>query len=525
MGGDRRGAAAEGIGGIAVSGSQAGLRAGRLRRLAAASCAALAATVGVLALASPAGAARGFEVGFADDVFSDNLFTNPDPAVRTLWFDRLAGTNARIVRINVHWARVAIPAGNAPPANPRNPDDPGYNWTEIDDAVREADARGLKVLFTVLRAPTFAEGPNKPASLEFGGNWRPNAAMLGDFAVALATRYSGNAGQPRVKFYEAWNEPNLDRYIAPQANNRGKPVSPGIYREMLNAFYQGVKSVRRNNKVLSAGTAPFGDRRRPGRERRRVHPLEFWRDVFCLRNRNKLKKKRKCARQNPKPKLDIFAHNSIGNPGDGARATANHRDDVKAADMHKMVDLIRAAEKRRTVGRPPKRHKVWSTELWYQSHPPEPRKRKSFGLQRHARVMTDSLYVLWQQKVSAGIFLQIRDTKLDRNADNASSPLYSGVYFHEDIRGGRSKPALRAVRFPFVGDRRNKRKVLAWGIAPERGRVRIQLRRGSRWVTRARTKRVRPGRVFTKRINLRGKAKLRAVVGGERSLAWNVKQR
>ena len=39
--------------------------------------------------------------------------------------------------------------------------DPNYDWSAVDAAVRDASARGLKVLMAVTRAPAWAEGPGR----------------------------------------------------------------------------------------------------------------------------------------------------------------------------------------------------------------------------------------------------------------------------------------------------------------------------------------------------------------------------
>ena len=54
--------------------------------------------------------------------------------------------------------------------------------------------------------------------------WAPDPGAYGRFAVAVARRYSGqftdplNAGTdlPRVRLYQAWNEPNLPLFLQPQ---------------------------------------------------------------------------------------------------------------------------------------------------------------------------------------------------------------------------------------------------------------------------------------------------------------------
>ncbi|MGH9519066.1 MAG: hypothetical protein ACRD2D_05425, partial [Terriglobales bacterium] len=195
------------------------------------------------------------------------------------WTNRAKRIGVQIVRIPVFWFQIA------PPALPTgfvatDPSSTGYNWTELDRQIRTVAAEGFQVLLTVNNAPTWAEGAKMPKWAQ-PGSWKPNDKDFGQFATALATRYSGRFPDPRhrgkklprVSDYQAWNEPNMSYYITPQYkdegpgakhNGRGCPVkdgsalqSPGIYRGLLNAFYAGVKHVHSTNTVVTASVDPF----------------------------------------------------------------------------------------------------------------------------------------------------------------------------------------------------------------------------------------------------------------------------
>ena len=84
---------------------------------------------------------------------------------------------------------------------------------------------------------------------------------------------------------------------------------------------------------------------------------------------------------------------------------------------------------------------------------------------------------------------------------------------------GQHKPAYTAFRFPFVTERIDKRRLRAWGKAPDGGKLKIQRRRGKRCVT-VKKLRVGPGAVFTAKLPLRGHQRLRAKVAGNQSLVW-----
>ena len=92
---------------------------------------ALAAVAAAFALPAPASAERPLDLGITG--YTDSLFFDPDPAVHDLWLDRTVDAGAEIVVLSAGWRSIA-PA--TPPANPRDPADPGYDWGDLDAGVR-----------------------------------------------------------------------------------------------------------------------------------------------------------------------------------------------------------------------------------------------------------------------------------------------------------------------------------------------------------------------------------------------------
>jgi hypothetical protein len=450
---------------------------------------------------APSAHARGLELGFADP-----LYANPAPQTRALWLDRTLDASAQLVRIQLLWSAVA---GPNPPAVPSDPADPSYNFSLIDAAVQDASARGLDVLLTVGMAPRWAEGSARPASAP-PGSWKPDPEAFGEFARAVATRYSGGFDPPgltpplpRVRYFQAWNEPNLDTYLTPQWKGR-KTSSPARYRNLLNAFYPAVKAVHADNIVVSAGTAPFGSR--PGGSR--MKPLKFWRSLLCLKKKHgKLKPRRRCS---DPVELDVLAHHPIsGNP----RRRARHHGDATIRELRVIRRMLRKAERAGTV-LPPGRRPLWVTELWWETNPPDTFAKVS--LRRQARWIDDALYLIWKQRFSAAILLQVRDAPYDP-ADPFGA-LQTGVFFVD----GSPKPSFKAVRFPFVTERRSAHRLTAWGKSPLSGTLTIQRKRRGQWHA-VRRLQATAGGVFRTTVRVRGPAKLRARVGDVASLRWRQK--
>jgi hypothetical protein len=447
-------------------------------------------------LAAPALAERGFETGLYEPDY-----TSSDASTQTLAFDRSAQARAGFTLIAVDWSSVAP---NSKPLGfvPSNPGDTNYKWGPIDAAVRDASARGLRVLLTVTRAPSWAEGPGRPSPDEAPpGTWRPDPGELGDFTRAIATRYSGHfAGLPAVRYWQLWAEPNLAVNLGPQFDGN-TPVGFNVYRPMLNAFYTNLKAVSPQNQVMTGGTAPYGNLTpASGLTYQRMQPLDFWRGLLCLRIGKKGKKHRagkliRVAGCTP-PRFDIAAHHPI-NVGSPTRHALN-ADDASTPDIGKVRRVIRAG-----VGKRP----IWATEIWWNSNPPS----RGVSLKTQARYLSQSFYVLWKQRVPVTFWFELRDLQ-----PNGIDPIpTSGLLF----RDGRPKPAFQAFRFPFAAERLSKTRVRVWGLAPGAGPVQIGIGKGKH-LHRIRTLKAGVNRVFVGIIHVRHGARLRAVQGSEGSLVW-----
>jgi hypothetical protein len=491
---------------------------GRLARVALPALGLLA----LLALPTAAPAQQGLVTGA-----SSSHYQSGDAAGRAFWLDRTVESGAGLVRLALPWQAVA---GSRPPPDPADPGSPSYNFSFIDPIVRDAEARGLAVLFTVSAAPDWAEGPGRPANARPGA-WKPNPSDLANFTQAVAARYSGGFDPPgpapplpAAEALQIWDEPNQEYWLSPAFEGK-TAVSPAHYRGMLNASYPAVKAVNPRMLVVTGGTSPYGDP--PGGpyadpNNRRIRPVQFWQELLCVhpvkvkskkgKKGKKKKRKEKLVRTQgcAGPAFDVFAHQAIENTGAGPLKSGPHRYDASTPDLGRVVNVLRAAER---VGALPGSHPVWVTEFWWDSNPPN-----SVGapLDVQARWVEQTLFLFWKAGASAAINFQIGDTT-DR--PDAHAGFQSGVFFGD----GRPKPSLTAFRFPFVTERINERKVRAWGKAAEGGTLRIQRRQGAAWVT-IKTLQVGKGAVFVTKLQLSGKKRkkkqLRATVGASQSLVW-----
>lgn len=459
--------------------------------------AALAALTALLALAAalPAGAhaARGLELGFSDELYSS-------PSERDFWLDRTVAQRADRVKLVVRWNVAAT----RKPANPTDPSDPAYSFTELDDSVRAAEARGLDVILFIVTAPQWAEGAGRPADIR-PGTWKPDPTMVGQFATALARRYSGAGSDeggrplPAVRDFQLWGEANLDFHLSPQYE-KGEPFAAPHYRSMLAATSTGIKSVHPGNRLISSGLSPYGDD--PGSARTR--PLEFLRQLFCLKGRKRLVRDPSCSGA---ATFDIFAAHAINTSGPPTQS-AIHPDDASSGDLGAMKKTVRAAEKLGTIGGP-RRHPLWVTEYWWSTNPPD---NRGVSPKLQARYVTQTLHMAWTQGYAVALQHKIRDTE----PHQISWEIYADGLFYVD---GGQKPSAKAYRFPFAAERVGRKKVSLWGMAPAKGRVTIEWRSRKGWKRLANVK-AGGNRVFAGKARLKGNPKLRAKAKGETSPPW-----
>jgi hypothetical protein len=372
-----------------------------------------------------------------------DVFQSSDASERALWLDRAGAAGTDTIELVADWR--SITSGAPPPSDPTNPADPSYHFAGLDNAVRDAAARGFRIVLWIYRAPSFAEGPDPPPGAP-AGTWKPSPQRLAEFSTAIATRYSGSfpdpsnpgASLPRVGYWEIWAEPNLSTWLTPQTEN-GKLVGPQQLRTLVNAASSALRAVNKSNYVIAGGTAPFGD----DPPVHRTPPLTFWRSFFCLKGK-KLKAQRKCP--GGKPKVNAFSHNPLaGLAGNESLPTLGPTDkapdptDILIPDMHKLYDVLKAARKQRMV-KPRKGTELWVSELLWETNPPDDGP-KGVSLENQATYLAQSLQSLRKQGVSEVHWVRIRD---EAPNPGLATSLQSGLYFHN----GEPKPALQAFHSP-----------------------------------------------------------------------------
>jgi hypothetical protein len=485
--------------------------------------------------------------------------------VRELELTRIRDTGARTARIPVSW-REFVAEAPPPGFQARDPASPVYRFARLDASVKSVAAAGLEPLLVIAHAPAFAEAPHR-WPYAYLGSWAPDPAALEEFADALARRYDGSfpdpatpgRALPRVRLFQAWNEPNLARYLEPQwvaAGGRWHAFSPLLYRQLLNAFYAGIKSVQPADVVISAGVAPNGEPAGEGR----MAPVSFLREMLCLGSagssatRGPVRRSGSTAWRSgavsrrsgaighmgsvscpEPPHFDALAFHplSVGDPDLPAESSL----DVSISDAAKITGLLKQAERDGTA-LPAGKKPVWVTELNWESAPPAP---GGVPGRLQAQWISRALHRLWV----AGVGLVDWQFLVDPYpAERASTPM-GGIVEYQRPAGlysagvggnpesARPKPFLGGFTFPFDPLRVDRKHVRVWalltgpgqgvllqrwGLALPRGRLKRGRTGTASWRTIARLHADRSG-VLNVLVSLRGVARLRLQSGALTSAA------
>lgn len=456
--------------------------------------------------------------GLARGVSEGTLTLNEAAGVRGLAMARIREAGASVVRIPVDW-RSTVAAGPPSSFDAADPASSEYRFAPIDAAVLSAVSAGLTPLLVVSHAPAFAEAsPRWPYA--YPGSWAPSPIALEEFAAALARRYDGSFPDPqapggvlpRVRLFQAWNEPNLTRYLEPQwvvEDGRWRAFSPLLYREMLNGFYSGVKSVAPRDVVLAAGVAPNGDPEGVGR----MQPVRFLRELLCLGAGARAGAEGSRAACPDPPHFDVLAFHplSVGDPDVPAASSL----DVSIADAAKITGLLRQAERRHTA-LPDGVKPVWVTELNWES---APQAAGGVPARLQAAWVSRALHRLWVAGVSLVAWQFLVDPFPGVRAATPTGgtveyPRPAGLYsagIGGNPESAKPKPFLRGFSFPFDPLRVDAKQVRVWALLMRpRQPVLLQRDRGTvnRWLTIARLRADGDG-VLNALVSLRGAARLR----------------
>ncbi|HEX8121358.1 MAG TPA: hypothetical protein VF549_08855 [Solirubrobacteraceae bacterium] len=358
-----------------------------------------------------------------------------DPNARAGTLDELQSLGVHAVRVVLYWQDVAPDAArnNRPAVDLSDP--AAYNWAEYDGAIGAASDRGFDVLVT-LTTP----GPRWATRSKQDGITRPSAAEFRKFATAAGRRFGD-----RVGAWAAINEPNHPDFLGPQYDKQGRPLSPRIYRALVQGMAAGLAASGNGGDTLLMGeTAPRGT----GRV---VAPLTFLRGTLCLSAKGRRAKS--CGALD----VDGWAHHPYTTKV-GPWFHPPGRNDVTIGVLSR---LTRALDRATRAGAFKRRSKmpVWLTEFGIQSTPD-----RYFGVslakQNEYRAIAERM--AWSNpRVRAFSQYLLRD---DRPVDGQTGrSRYGGFESGLRFATGREKPSLSGFRLALSALRSGSR-VSLWGV-------------------------------------------------------------
>ena len=126
----------------------------------------------------------------------------------------------------------------------RNPGE--MEWGPYDWVVEAAGERGIKVMFSIVDAPSWLRSSYLDENVE--GAPPDNLADYANFLGLVVDRYNG-----RIHAIEVWNEQNLDREW-----QTGSGLVPAQYVEFLSGAYETIKAHNSDIIVISGALSPTG---------------------------------------------------------------------------------------------------------------------------------------------------------------------------------------------------------------------------------------------------------------------------
>ncbi len=424
-------------------------------------------------------------------------------------FENAKRAGVKIVQTPLRWASVA--PKQAPGAwNPEDPADPNYDWEFIDQWVTRAVAAGLTPVLQVRGAPLWA---HRCHSGESDVPCNPDPAALAAFATAAARRFSGNfGGLPHVTYWQGLNEPNLSLFFAPQFDG-DKPVSPYLYRTLINSFYAAIKAVDPSNLVIAGGLGPIAV------PKYTIGPMRFTRLLLCMKGHNK-----------PRPTkgdceggvhFDIFDMHPYTTGGPTHEGGVN---DVQLGDLQKLKTLLAAADRAGRIKGAFEHTPLWIMEMSWDTNPPDP---GGLPMKIESRWIAEALFNSWSLGIEYFFWYSLRDPEPEPELPFSQS-LNSGLYFRGgSVAADQPKEILFAFRFPFVSYPRDK-GLFFWGRTPssQPGKVTIEIRKRGDWRKLA-TVRANEVGIFQglpkRRYGRNKKGAVRAIFKGETSLPFSMK--
>jgi hypothetical protein len=401
----------------------------------------------------------------------DSALLQAGDASRERLLDELDALGVDVIKAQLLWADAA-PRGKRKPEGFDGSDPSQYpGWGRYDALVRDAQARGLRVMLAV--SPPYPGWATKRRG-DLEGAVRPSAREFGRFAEAAGEHY------PSVDLWTIGNEPNHPGFLYPQSKRGGAPVAPHLYRSMVRSSVAALhRSGHEGHTILFGELLPIG--KSATGPKQNLQPIRFLREFFCLdsnwrRFTGRAAQVRGCDRYRKLTGVDGFAYHPYTRPG-GPGIVEPSPNDATIRSLGRVSRALDIARRKRRIGGP--RMPIWSTEFGFQSRPPDP--YLGAKLSRIPGFLGESeLWIsLRNRRVASFSQFTMTDTPL-RGSGDVFGTWQGGLRFAD----GRPKPGVySAFRLPIFVRQLGPSAVEVRGAARPGGAgsvVQVQQREGRR---------------------------------------------
>ncbi|MCB0878498.1 MAG: cellulase family glycosylhydrolase [Thermoleophilia bacterium] len=429
-----------------------------MRRGFAVLIAALACAIATsVALPASASAHNGVQFGIEQ-------FGNLENPQYTDEFQRIMSDNgAKVERYIVRWDWVARGCNPATRGNAADMNNPCYSWGYLDEIVRKAQTHDLQMLFSIYGTPGWVFDSKENYVGTTDAQYAQFVAAYADFAQAVATRYDGRHGQPRVPQITIWNEPN-GSFFQPRWVD-GVTVGPTRYARLYDAAARRIKAVDPTLRVGVGPTAPHATA---------LPPMTFAQGVLTELDRL----------GSP---IDAWAHNAYTGSQSPFRNTVKppYVSLGNIDDLTALMDRYSVAK-----GKP-----IWVTEFGYQTSGGQ----KAIEVSEQPDLLADALYFAWTHpRIDTFIWYQLHDDTYTSKYD-----FMSGLYYEiGKVCGGTLCPKPGAAMYQrtvWASPRNAKGLVTVWAqarVAPEKTRLFVQ-RPGDKWRAYVNSHTAKSGTVYS----------------------------
>lgn len=366
-------------------------------------------------MASAAAAAPPKEVGFVEDSGRTR-----DSAVAAIEMERALQAGAGWIRITATWVPTQVEA---------------YNDIEaVCNAVREANARGIKVLLNLI--PVWGEDKRFP---QRSGAQNTFATLAGHYVQQLATNPLCQPDQDAI-YIEILNEPNNPVFLKQQFYPDGTSAAPRLAVRTLAAAYDAIKRKGRelgvDTVVIGPGLAASGNDN-PRSSRPSHSPTLFIRKMGEAYR--EMRRKRRI--------FDAFSHHPYGDESSQAPSfTHPFSTTISLADYNKLrAELGRAFD---GTGQKGTDVPIWYTEYGFETvvdapksnyyiNGPQPASIRAIDEAIQAGYIRQALQLAaCQPTVEALLFFHVKDER------NLTDGWQSGSFYAD----GSPKSSLPAIR-------------------------------------------------------------------------------